>query len=71
MPPAGAVGDRLGLGFSLRELVRDRVDVTIALRDRTSYVGRLEQVGADYLELSEPRRVLVPLRGLAVVRVGV
>jgi len=76
----GPVGARLGLGYPLRALVRDRARVVLTLRDATTVAGTLDAVGADFTEiaehpLDERRRVAavravraVPFSALLIVR---
>ena len=56
-----SVGRRLGLGYVLRGIARDRCGVTVVLRDGTAITGTLDRVGADFVDLAEhapgePRR---------------
>lgn len=76
----GEVTRRLGLGYALRGLARDRAGVSVTLLDGTVLTGTLDRVGADFVELAghgpgEARRrdevrsvPALPLRALAVVR---
>lgn len=80
--PAGSGGRvfaRLGLGAALRGIARDRAVVTILLRDGTAVPGRVDRVGADFVEVTvagpeaaEPGARAgvwtVPMSALAVVR---
>ncbi|RYV50176.1 hypothetical protein [Pengzhenrongella frigida] len=50
-PATGEVARRLGLGYALRALARDRVAVRI-VADGTELAGRIERVGADHLDLA-------------------
>lgn len=55
------VGARLGLGFALRGLARDRAEVTVVVRTGERFVGTIDRVGADFVDLAEhplgePRR---------------
>lgn len=57
----GAVESRLDLGHVLRAVARDRAPVTVALCDGSSFIGTIDRVGADFLDLAEhasdePRR---------------
>jgi hypothetical protein len=73
------VEQRLGLGYVLRGIARDRSPVTLVLRDAATLAGTIDRVGADFVDLAEhpvgePRRfrevrstVLVPLAGIAAV----
>jgi hypothetical protein len=75
-----AVVARLGLGYALRALARDRAVVSITLRDGSHRVGTLDRVGADHVtvaehaadELRRPSSVrgsrLVPFAALVLVR---
>ncbi len=77
---APAVMSRLGLGYALRGISRDRSAVTLVLRDGARLAGTIDRVGADFLDLAEhppdePRRHdvvvavrTVPFAGLAAVR---
>jgi hypothetical protein len=73
----GAVSARLGLGHVLRAVARDRSEVSVFLTDSSRRTGRIDRVGADFLELAahepgEPGRVTetltVPFCALAAVR---
>lgn len=60
-PAPGALTDRLGLPFVLRDLARRRRPVTLRLRSGTT-TGTIDRVGKDHLDLAvhaieEPRRV--------------
>jgi hypothetical protein len=60
-PLGEAVDRRLGIGFLLRRLARDRMPVTVVTRTSTPFTGTIDRVGADYLDLAEhnadqPRR---------------
>ena len=71
---------RLGLGSALRAIARDRLQVSVALRDSSALTGTVDRVGADFLEIAEhgpgePRRRgevsgmrAVPFGAIAVVR---
>lgn len=75
----GAVDRRLGLGYALRAIARDRTPVRVLLRDGGVLTGTVDRVGADYAEiavhpLDEPRRPgavvgmhVVAFGGVAVV----
>jgi hypothetical protein len=58
---AGEIDARLGLGFVLRRLARDRLPVTVVMRGGAAYAGTIDRVGADFFDLAEhaadrPRR---------------
>jgi hypothetical protein len=58
---AGETDARLGLGFVLRRLARDRLPVTVVTRGGTAYTGTIDRVAADFFDLAEhaadrPRR---------------
>lgn len=54
-PPGGGgvVAARLGLGYALRGIARDRLPVVLDLVDGTSTGGTVERVGRDHLDLSD------------------
>lgn len=76
----GRVAARLGLGYALRGVARDRSGTVVTLVDATRIVGTLDRVGADFVEIAEhapgeARRAravrqvrTVPMAALAVVR---
>lgn len=78
--PAATVTRRLGVGYVLRRIARDRSEVVVMLTDTTSLSGTVDRVGADFVEVVEPRHALggrareplaswtVPRRALAAVR---
>ncbi len=78
--PGGALGQRMSLGFVLRDLVRRRVPLTVALVSGRSLSGTVDRAGADHLdialhELGAARRVdqvrgfrLVPFSAVAAIR---
>lgn len=75
-----AVQARLGLGFVLRGIARDRSVLRVHLRDGAVLTGTIDRVGADFLDLAEhpadePRRAsavravrTVALHAVALVR---
>jgi hypothetical protein len=76
----GRVGARLGIGYALRGVARDRSAAAVSLVDETRIVGTVDRVGADFVEIAEhpageARRARVvsqvrtiPISALAVVR---
>lgn len=74
-PDGGEVLRRLGLGHALRALARDRASVRV-LAGGAEVVGRVEQVGADHVDLTVGHdaragtRVTLPFTALQVVRSG-
>jgi hypothetical protein len=50
----GAVAARLGLGYALRRIARDRSTVLVTLTDGSTARGLVERVGADAFDLGEP-----------------
>lgn len=76
------VSSRLGLGFALRALAKDRAPVRVMLADGSTRTGTFDRVGADFVELAvhaadEPRRagavrdvLVVPFAALVLVRAG-
>lgn len=68
-PAPGAVRARLGITHALRALARDRVEARVSTAART-VVGRLDRVGADYVDVTPASGPgwTVPLAALRVVR---
>jgi hypothetical protein len=69
----GVVESRLDLGHVMRAVARDRAPVTVVLRDGSSFVGTIDRVGADFVDLAEhaadePRRSgqVTAMRALAL-----
>jgi hypothetical protein len=81
LPDVG-VDSRLGLGFVLRGLARDRSPIVVRLRDGTALGGTLERVGADAVDIAEHRSGepypgggrgpvrSVPFAAISLVRIG-
>jgi len=80
-PDGGSVVEgRLGLGYLLRAVARNRAVVSLALRGGEALTGTIDGVGADFVDVAEhstdePRRIgnvralrTVPLAALALVR---
>jgi hypothetical protein len=73
---------RLGLGYVLRGVARDRSPVTVVLTDATTITGTVDRVGADFVDLAEhapgeARRAgsvrgarTLPFTALSIVRPG-
>jgi hypothetical protein len=71
---------RLGLGYALRGLVRDRAETTVVLTTGERLTGTIDRVGADFVDLAEhplgePRRAAavqanrtLPFSSLAALR---
>lgn len=54
--PPGATGQvarRLGLGYALRGLARDRADVVVTMTDGGTLAGTIDRVGADHMDVTE------------------
>jgi hypothetical protein len=49
----GAVEARLGLGYALRRIARDRRPVVVTLSDGSTIRGTVDRVGADAFDLAE------------------
>lgn len=74
------IAARLGLGYALRGLARDRAEVTVVVRTGERLTGTIDRVGADFMEmaehpLGEPRRAgavrstrAVPFSALCALR---
>ena len=79
---ASQVDRRLGLGYVLRAVARDRAGVTVVLQDGSAVTGTIDRVGADFVDLAEhapgewrrPGSVrgarTLPFSAMAVVRSG-
>lgn len=79
--PGDALGQRMSLGFVLRDLVRRRVAVTLRLASGRALSGTIDRAGADHLDLAvhevgSPRRAdnvtgykIIPFSAVAAVRV--
>lgn len=52
-PPDGRVSDRLGLGYVLRGIARDRAEVVVTLVDGSGLAGTIDRVGADHVDIAE------------------
>jgi hypothetical protein len=68
-PPPGALTDRLGLPFVLRDLARRRRRVQLRLRSGST-TGTIDRVGRDHLDLAV-HAADDPRRASAVVRIEV
>lgn len=76
----GVVETRLDFGHLMRAVARDRAQVRLVLRDGSSWVGTVDRVGADFVDLAEhevgaPRRAgevsglrTVPFAAISMVR---
>lgn len=79
-PETSVVRARLGLGYVLRGLARDRAEVTLVVRSGERLTGTIDRVGADVIDLAEhplgePRRAAavtsaraIPFAALSVLR---
>ncbi len=79
-PSASVVTARLGLGYALRGIARDRAPTTVLLTSGDRVTGTIDRVGADFVDLAEhpldePRRGaavtstrMIPLASLAALR---
>ncbi|GAA1647918.1 hypothetical protein [Microbacterium flavum] len=80
--PGSALGQRMGLGFVLRDLVRRRSAVTVHLAGGRTLSGTIDRAGADHLDLAlhepgAPRRQgnvtgyrVIPFGALILVRLA-
>jgi hypothetical protein len=71
--PRGELARRLGLGYALRGLARDRAVVRVVLTDGSTLAGTIDRVGADHFDVTERSEDgggpwTVRFGGLAVVR---
>jgi len=78
--PRATLTERMALGFVLRDLVRRRVPVTVAVTTGRSLAGTIDRAGADHLDLAlhdpgAPRRAdavqghrIVPFPAISWVR---
>lgn len=78
----GLLQSRLDLRYALRSLARGRADVVVVLVDGARLLGRIDRVGADFIEMSEhppdePRRPvaggagrIIPVDALGTVLSG-
>jgi hypothetical protein len=48
----GEVGARLGLAYVLRGIARDRSEVVTSLTDGSTLTGRVDRVGADFVDIT-------------------
>jgi hypothetical protein len=75
----GAVEARLGLGYALRRIARDRSTVVVAVTDGSTVRGVVDRVGADAFDLAEavrsgarpaaaPSWQTIPFHALSTVR---
>jgi hypothetical protein len=53
--PPDSIESRLGLGYVLRGLARDRTRVVATLRDGSTLTGTIDRVGADAVDVAEHR----------------
>lgn len=72
-PPESRVSDRLGLGYVLRGIARDRSEVVATLVDGSALSGTVDRVGADHVDLAERSAEgvatwVAPFTGLGAVR---
>jgi hypothetical protein len=75
----GEVGARLGLAYVLRGIARDRSEVVMSLTDESTLTGRVDRVGADFVDVAmraetekrraeEPGTRTVPWSAVAALR---
>jgi hypothetical protein len=74
------VAARLGLGYALRGMARDRAEMTVIVRTGERLTGTIDRVGADFVDLAEhpldePRRAgvvrstrAIPFTALSALR---
>ena len=48
----GEVGARLGLAYVLRGIARDRSEIVMSLTDESALTGRVDRVGADFVDVA-------------------
>jgi hypothetical protein len=66
----GAAGARLGLGYALRQIARERVEVRLVLVDGAVVAGVVDRVGADFADIGADGGVqaTIPFDAVALVR---
>jgi len=52
-PTGSVVAARLGLGYALRGIARDRAETTVVLTSGDRITGTIDRVGADFIDLAE------------------